>query len=75
MKNLLDPSQITNFTNLAKQMYPRNVKSLVQAYDYATKQPYNYLLIHHNQYTDNCFWLHSNIFPSEYTRVYQQKHD
>ena len=72
MKNPSDPSQITN---LAKQMYPGNVKFLVQAYNDATKLPHSYLLIDHTQYTDNRFRLWSNIFPGEYTHVYQQKHD
>lgn len=50
-----NPRDNTIVTNLAKQMYPGNVRFLTEAYKDATKKPYSYLMIDVKQNTrDKC---------------------
>ena len=61
-KNVRDASQITN---LAKQMYPGNVKYLKSSYKYATNKHYAYLLIDLKPDTSDLVRLRTDIFPGE----------
>ena len=69
-KNPRDGSQITN---LAKQMYPGNVKYFQDAFKNATVLPHSYLLIDLRQTTEEILRLRSNIFPDEIHTVYIPK--
>lgn len=68
-KNPRDGSQITH---LAKQMFPRNVKYLQEAFADATSQPHGYLLIDLKQETPDHLRLRTNILQSQQV-VYLQK--
>jgi hypothetical protein len=59
-KNPRDRSQITH---LGKQLYPRHVKFLQEAYEDATAPPFGYLLIDLKQNTPEDLRLRTNIFP------------
>ena len=68
-KNVRDASQITN---LAKQMYPGNVKYLKSSYEDATNKHYGYLLIDLKPDTSDLLRLRTDIFPGEIHYVYHK---
>ena len=63
----IDASQITN---LAKQMYPGDVKCLRNSYEDATNKHYDYLLIDLKPDTSDLLRLRTDIFPGEIHYVY-----
>lgn len=69
-KNPRDASQINC---LARQMYPKNSKFLIDAFKDATEPPYGYLLIDLKPDTPEKLRVRSNIFPGEKTYVYVPK--
>ena len=69
-KNPRDASQINH---LARQMYPRKTKYMMEAYRDATSIPYGYLLIDLKPDTEESLRLRTNIFPGEYPIVYVPK--
>lgn len=66
-KNPRDRSQ---FSFLARQMYPNNSKFLEEAYADATSKPHGYLFIDLKQSTHDSFRIRANIFPLESMSVY-----
>jgi len=40
-----NPRDISQFANLARQMYPKTSQFAVEAYRDATREPYSYLLV------------------------------
>ena len=70
MKN---PADKLTPMNLAKQMYPYQVKGFMDAFNHATEKPHGYLLIDLDQNTPDEFRLRTNIFPGELTGVYRLK--
>ena len=56
--------------HLGTQMFPKNTKFLVDAFEDATKVPYGYLLIDLRQDTPEEMRIRSNIFPSEQEAAY-----
>jgi hypothetical protein len=66
-KNPRDSSQITH---LARQMYPKNSKFLIEAFKDATIRPYTYLVIDLKADTEDTYRLRSGIFPDEENYVY-----
>ena len=68
-KNVRDASQITN---LAKQMYPGNVKYLKSSYEDVTNKQYGYLLIDLKPDTSDLLRLRTDIFPGEIHYVYHK---
>ena len=68
-KNPRDVSQI-NF--LARQMYPKNSKFLVDSFEDATRAPHSYIFLNLTQACPNYLRVCSNIFPEEDTEVYIQ---
>ena len=68
-KNVRDASQITN---LAKQMYPGNVKYLKSSYEDATNKHYGYFLIDLKSDTSDLPRLRTDIFPGEIHYVYHK---
>ena len=67
-KNVRDASQITN---LAKQMYPGNVKYLKSSYEDATNKHYGYM-IDIKPDTSDLLRLSTDIFPCEIQYVYHK---
>ena len=59
--------------NLAKPMFPSNVRYFMDAYEKATEKPHGYLLIDLEQNTPEILRLRSNILPNETTVVYIPK--
>ena len=58
---------------LARQMYPRDSKFLVEVYKDATRLPYSYLLIDLKQETPDKFRLRTGVLPGETQFVYVKK--
>ena len=69
-KNPRDASQITH---LAKQMYPKHIKYVQEAFGDATSAPYGYLLVDLKQDTPEHLRLRTSIFPGEVQFVYLRK--
>lgn len=61
-KNFRDATQIST---LARQMYPKNSRYMIDAYNDAVKPNYAYLLVDLKPNTDDRVRLRSNIFPDE----------
>ncbi|PIK42193.1 hypothetical protein BSL78_20958 [Apostichopus japonicus] len=68
-----NPRDKTQVSNLAKQMYPGQVKFMQEAFADATKNPYGYLFIDLKPYTPEDFRLRTNIFPHETQYAYVPK--
>jgi hypothetical protein len=66
-KNARDNVQIES---LARQMFPRKVKFLVDAFEDATAKPYGYLMVDLRPETQEDRRIMTNIFPNEETIVY-----
>ena len=64
------PRDTTIIQHLGNQMFPKNTKFLVEAFDDATQVPYGYLLIDLRQETPENMRIRSNIFPNEQEAVY-----
>ena len=58
---------------MASQMYGKNSKFLVEAYEDATSEQYGYLVIDMRQDTDDKYRVRTKIFPSERCFVYVPK--
>jgi len=69
-KNTRDATQ---FTNLARQMYPKTSQFAVEAYKDTTREPYSYLLVDLRPEQDDDLRLRTNIFPGETHYVYTSK--
>ncbi len=65
-----NPSDKLQIANLARQLYPRQVKYFTEAYDDATREPYGYLVVDVTQRTPDELRLRTAIFPDETTVVY-----
>jgi len=70
-----NPRDVSQFANLARQMYPKTSQSQfpVEAYKDATREPYSYLLIDLRLAQDEDLRLRANIFPGETHYVYVAK--
>ena len=64
------PRDKTIIQHLGNQMFPKNTKFLVEAFDDATQVPYRYFLIDLRQETPENMRIRSNIFPNEQEAVY-----
>lgn len=58
---------------LARQMYPRNAKFFLEAFNDATLKPYGYLLVDLNATTPEAYRLRTGLFPPDFPAVYTQK--
>ncbi len=65
-KNPRDAAQITC---LGKQIYPGNIRLLLDAYKSATERPYGYLLLDFKQSTPDELRLRTNILPREWPEI------
>ena len=70
-KNPRDTNQISA---LARQIYPKHSKSVLEAFADATSLPYGYLLFDFKQSTNEKHRLRSKIFPGETQIVYLPNH-
>ena len=70
-KNPRDTNQISA---LARQIYPKHSKSVLEAFADATSTPHGYLLFDFKQSTDERYRLRANIFPGETQIVYLPHH-
>jgi len=68
-----NPRDVSQFANLARQMYPRKWQFAVEAYRDATQLPYSYLLVDLRPEQDDDLRLRTNIFPGETQYVYVEK--
>ena len=68
-----NPRDASQFTNLARQMYPNRSAFAVEAYKDATREPYSYLLVDLRPEQDEDLRLRTNIFPGESQYVYVPK--
>ena len=60
-----NPRNVSQFANLARQMYPKTSQFAVDAYRDETREPYSYLLIDLRPEQDEEMRLRTNIFPGE----------
>ena len=60
-----NPRDATQFSTLARQMYPNNWKYAVEAYHDATERPYGYLVVDLKPQTNETLRLRTNIFPDD----------
>jgi len=63
MKNPRDKSQIMH---LATQMYPRNSRFFIDAYNDATEKPYSYIKLDLTPNTPDKFRLSTRLTPEEF---------
>jgi len=68
-----NPRDVSQFANLARQMYPKSSKFAVEAYSDATREPYSYLLVDVRLEQDEELRLSTNIFPGETHYVYVRR--
>jgi len=68
-----NPRDVSQFTSLARQMYPNKSTFAVEAYKDATREPYSYLFIDLRPEQDEDLRLRTNIFPDETRYVYIPK--
>lgn len=66
MKNTRDRAQIRH---LGSQVFPGNVKYLVDTFEDATKEPFSYLLLDFKPETPEQIRLRTKIFPTDTTMV------
>ena len=69
-KNVRDQTQ---FSVLARQMFPNNTKYAIEAYKDATRVPYGYLVIDLKPETDDNLRLRTQILPNETQYIYVPK--
>jgi len=68
-----NPRDASQFTNLARQMYPNRSAFAVEAYKDAIREPYSYLLVDLRPEQDEHLRLRTNVFPGESQYVYVPK--
>ena len=64
------PRDKTIVQHLGNQMFPKNTKFLMDAFEDATQAPYGYLLMDLRQDTPEEMRIRTNIFPEEQEAVY-----
>jgi len=65
-----NPRDVSQFANLARQMYPKTSQFAVEAYRDATREPYSYLIVDLRPEQDEELRLRTKIFPGETHYVY-----
>jgi len=68
-----NPRDASQFSSLARQIYPNNSNFAVEAYKDATREPFSYLMLDFRPEQDDHFRLLTNIFPRETHYVYVPK--
>jgi hypothetical protein len=67
------PSDQLQIQTLARQLFPRNQKYMIESYHDATSHAHGYLLVDMNQYTPDNLRLRTNILPNQLQIVYVAK--
>ena len=70
LKSLRDVNQISY---LGRQLFSKKAACLEESFRECTKTPYGYLLVDLSPHSDDRFRLRTNIFPGEYSVIYQAK--
>lgn len=65
-----NPSDRSQFSFLARQLYPENAKELIRIYKEITELPYSYLFIDLTQATHNTFRFRTDIFCPDYVTIF-----
>ena len=68
-----NPRDSLGISTLAKQMFPKHINYLMEAFDDATSKPYEYLMIDCHQLTPENMRLRTNILPGERQIVYARR--
>ena len=68
-----NPRDASQFSNLARQMYPGTSQFAVEAYKDATREPYSYLAVDLRPEQVEDLRLRTNIFPGDTHYVYVPK--
>ena len=68
-----NPRDASQFSSLARQIYPNNSNFAVEAYKDATQEPFSYLMLDFRPEQDDHLRLRTNIFPRETHYVYVPK--
>lgn len=64
-----NPRTRSQFSCMARQLNPKNVKFLEEAYEDATKLPFGYLLVDCHQKTDENLRIRTSIFPDDENHI------
>jgi len=67
------PSDKSQVSTLARQLYPQNQKFFHESHADATSKPYQYIVVDQTQQTDDSMRLRSLIFPDDIEMVYQPR--
>jgi len=62
-----NPRDVSQFANLARQMYPKTSQFAVEAYRDATRKPYSFMLVDLRPEQDKELRLRTNILPERLT--------
>ena len=65
-----NPRDMSQLTFLARQMFPKKPKYMVDAFADATAKPFTYLVVDLKAETEDKHRLRSGIFPDETNYVY-----
>ena len=65
-----NPGDKLGVISLAKQIFPKNTRKLIESFEEATSHPYGYLLVDLSQQCHEDLRLRSQIFPNETAIVY-----
>lgn len=68
-----NPSDKLQVANIGRQLYPRQSKYFIDAYEKATAEPYSYLLLDLTQTCPDKLRLRTNIFPGEVINIFLPK--
>jgi hypothetical protein len=68
-----NPRDSLGVSTLARQMFPKHTKYLLDAFHDATREPYGYLVIDCHQLTPENMRLRTSILPKEKQIVYVKR--
>ena len=68
-----NPKNVSQFSSLARQMYPTKSASAVEAYKDATRKPYSYLFVDLRPKQDKDLRFQTNVFSGETHYFYVPK--
>ena len=76
MALLRNPCDQLEVSTLARQIFPKNSKFMIEAYNDATREKFGYLWISMHPLSEHCeLKLFTKIFPGEVTEVFLPKNN
>ena len=69
----LNPRDQLQFQVLARQMFPNNMKFLIEGFEDATSKPHGYLFLDLKQFTEFKNRIQTGILPNQLRVIYTQK--